>query len=312
MKLKESFMTSDIIDFFMSQPNGAQYVVLYQMLCLKTINTGGKLERLIGEVLIPFDVAKITRDLKWFSEDTVRVAMQLFQQFGLIYRDENGTLVMADHDSMVGSETDYAEKQRRFRGGKGPEPSRITDGDRNGTITGDNGGDSGGDNVPTDIEIRDRYRDKDKEKEMRENKYVTDSEESVRRTEDVRRVMEAWNGLGIGQITTVSAGTVRGKTLMARIRQNGVEKVIEAIQQIKKSSFLQGQNKTGWTITFDWFVKPNNFLKVLEGQYNDKEGADDAWANQHCIDFTKILKGVRDDRKEAEEAAAKRYSYDDA
>lgn len=29
MKLKESFMTSDTIDYFMSQPDGANYVVLY-------------------------------------------------------------------------------------------------------------------------------------------------------------------------------------------------------------------------------------------------------------------------------------------
>ena len=41
MKLKESFMTSDTIDYFMSQPDGANYVVLYQMLCLKTINLLG-------------------------------------------------------------------------------------------------------------------------------------------------------------------------------------------------------------------------------------------------------------------------------
>ena len=35
MKLKESFMSSDTIDYFMSQPGGAYYVVLFQMLCLK-------------------------------------------------------------------------------------------------------------------------------------------------------------------------------------------------------------------------------------------------------------------------------------
>lgn len=44
MKLKESFMSSDTIDYFMSQPGGANYVVLYQMLCLKTINTNGPSE----------------------------------------------------------------------------------------------------------------------------------------------------------------------------------------------------------------------------------------------------------------------------
>jgi len=33
---------------------------------------------------------------------------------------------------------------------------------------------------------------------------------------------------------------------------------------------LKGQNNKGWTITFDWFIKPNNFIKVLEGNYKDK------------------------------------------
>ena len=60
MKLKESFMTSDTIDYFMGLPDGANYVVLYQMLCLKTINTEGRFERQIGAVLIPYDVEKIS------------------------------------------------------------------------------------------------------------------------------------------------------------------------------------------------------------------------------------------------------------
>ena len=27
----------------------------------------------------------------------------------------------------------------------------------------------------------------------------------------------------------------------------------------------------GWIITFDWFVRPNNFIKVLEGNYEGME-----------------------------------------
>ena len=64
IKLKESFMTSDVVDFLMSQKDGANYVVLYQMLCLKTINTDGRLSRQIGEIIIPYDVEKIQRDCK--------------------------------------------------------------------------------------------------------------------------------------------------------------------------------------------------------------------------------------------------------
>lgn len=67
IKLKDSFMTSETVDFLMSQPNGANYVVIYQMLCLKTINTDGRMARRIGEMLIPYDVPKLQRDLKWFS-----------------------------------------------------------------------------------------------------------------------------------------------------------------------------------------------------------------------------------------------------
>ena len=165
LKLKESFMTSDTIDFFMVQPNGAQYVVLYQMLCLKTINTGGRLERKIGEVLIPYDIAKITRDMKWFSEDTVRVALSLYKQFGLIYEDKNGVLVMNDHENLVGSETDYAEQKRSQRV-PGRQPQALPAGKPVDNVHEDVHG-----NVHTDIDIRDRdkeidTRDKRKEKDI--------------------------------------------------------------------------------------------------------------------------------------------------
>ena len=102
IKLKETFMSSDTVDFLMGQPNGANYVVLYQMLCLKTINTGGKLSRQIGEIIIPYDVEKIQRDCKWFSADTVRVALNLYKSLGLVYEDQDGVLVLADHHNLVG------------------------------------------------------------------------------------------------------------------------------------------------------------------------------------------------------------------
>lgn len=118
MRLKESFMSSDTVDYFMEQPSGANYVVLYQMLCLKTINTAGRLERRIGDVYIPYDIPKIQRDTKWFSEDTIRVALGLYKSCGLIYEDKDGVLVIADHNKLVGSETDYAEQKKIQRGQK--------------------------------------------------------------------------------------------------------------------------------------------------------------------------------------------------
>lgn len=117
IKLKKDFMTSDTVDFLMGQKNGAQYVVLYQMLCLMCINTGGELARQIGEVIIPFDVDKIQRDCKYFNRDTVTIALGLFKKLGLIYEQESGSLVIADFEELIGSETDYAKQKRVQRKG---------------------------------------------------------------------------------------------------------------------------------------------------------------------------------------------------
>lgn len=85
-------------------------------------------------------------------------------------------------------------------------------------------------------------------------------------------IIDKWNELGLQRLISINAGTTRYKLLNARMKEYGEDKVLEAIENIKESSFLKGQNSKGWTITFDWLVKPNNFLKVLEGNYRDKEG----------------------------------------
>ena len=99
----------------MSQKDGSNYVVLYQMLCLKTANTAGSLSRKIGEIIIPYDVEKIQRDCKYFSVDTVRIALSLYKQLGLIYEQENGVLQIANFENLVGSEGGSAERMRRLR-----------------------------------------------------------------------------------------------------------------------------------------------------------------------------------------------------
>ena len=64
--------------------------------------------------------------------------------------------------------------------------------------------------------------------------------------------------------------------LHARIAEYGADAVLEAIEKIRGSDFLKGQNAKGWLITFEWFVKPNNFPKVLEGNYDRVQGTSGA------------------------------------
>lgn len=117
IKLKTDFFDKDVIDFLMSQENGCKYIVLYQMLCLKTANKNGEMFSKIGEMIIPYDVKKIVRDVKYFDFDTVTVALELFKRLGLIYEEEDRTLKISNFDEMVGSEAAnaHAQRQKRYR-----------------------------------------------------------------------------------------------------------------------------------------------------------------------------------------------------
>lgn len=163
IKLKESFMSSDEIDYLMSQPDGANYVVLYQMLCLKTINTNGCLVSKIGEMLIPYDAEKIQRECKWFPLSTVRLALTVYKQIGLIFENPDGTLSISDYQNMIGSETDWAAKNRKIRSNAANK--ELQAGHDTGHTTGHNVSTDGGENVPTEKEIE---KDKDKDIENRE------------------------------------------------------------------------------------------------------------------------------------------------
>ena len=115
IKLKTDFFNQETIDFLLSQENGCQYIVLYQMLCLNTANNNGEMATRIGEMIVPYDVNKIVRDTKYFNFDTVAVALELFKKLGLIYQEEGEILRIANFDDMVGSESSSAKRVREFR-----------------------------------------------------------------------------------------------------------------------------------------------------------------------------------------------------
>lgn len=125
-----------------------------------------------------------------------------------------------------------------------------------------------------------------KEKEIEEENDLIVSKDTIRQT-DVQRIIDEWNTLEEFGITPVKRMTPkREQAVKARIRQNCVEDILEAIENIRRSTFLQGQNKNGWMVTFDWFLKPGNFAKVFEGQYADKS------TNRPCSYMEKIQNRV--------------------
>lgn len=172
IKLTDRFISSDTVDFLMSQKEGANYVVLYQMLCLKTVNNRGVLARELGEMIVPYDVEKIQRDCKWFSIDTVRIALELYKKLGLIYENNDGILAITNFDRLIGSQTYGAEKKALQRQRK--DDNLLQGGQEEDICPPDK-------EKEKEIEI---YKDKEKEKNLKKEILTTTTTTETHACED--------------------------------------------------------------------------------------------------------------------------------
>ena len=74
----------------------------------------------------------------------------------------------------------------------------------------------------------------------------------------------------------------RKRAINNLLKEYSLEEMLRAMGKIRTSNFLQGNNKTGWQISFDWFTNKSNFLKVLEGNYDDKVNSEIKNNNTHA------------------------------
>ena len=68
--------------------------------------------------------------------------------------------------------------------------------------------------------------------------------------------------------------------LRARIREHGEQAVYEVFDKASKSLFLNGNGSRGFIASIDWLLKPTNFLKTLEGNYDNNRSNGTNTTNQ--------------------------------
>lgn len=88
--------------------------------------------------------------------------------------------------------------------------------------------------------------------------------------QDYQSIVDEWNKTDFKNIKAIAKGSPREKLLIARIKDYGVDAIIEAIVIANQSDFLKGRNDKGWVMDFTWFIKPVNFLKVYENNYANR------------------------------------------
>lgn len=194
---------------------------------------------------------------------TVRMALQLFENLKMIENDTKGIyLVNFDkHQSLakLDSIREYnKEKKKESRLRQKQSLGEV----QNMSLTCQTCQD-------TEVELElDKELDLEEDKD-KENIIVPIGTGSAKAERiNYQLISDTWNNLGLPKITKIVSSSKRQTMIKARIRENGFEEFIQAINNISLSEFLLGKNDRGWIITFDWFIKPSNFIKVLEGNYN--------------------------------------------
>lgn len=100
----------------------------------------------------------------------------------------------------------------------------------------------------------------------------------------------------------------RKKVVGARIREHGKEALATVVRKAAASDFLNGKNGRDFIATFDWLMKPTNFPKVLEGNYDNHEQQQKAEQPKDAIttDSRGLVQDVINKQREREEEDRKR------
>lgn len=111
---------------------------------------------------------------------------------------------------------------------------------------------------------------------------------------DFQEVARIFNEVCISLPKISKVSETRKTAIAARAKEHGLEKIGEVFTMVANSAFLNGENTNRWTADFDWILKPANFLKIIEGNYNSngKSGKQQGIGNkgiQYSDDFKRKI-----------------------
>lgn len=254
IKLSVNIFDDEKIKLIKSMPEGDAIILVWiQLLCLagKTNDNGAVY---IGQHMNYTDemISTICNQ----PLNTVRLALKTFEQFEMINLDQDGLISISNwekHQNIEGMEKVRAQTRKRVAKYRAKQKELESS---NANVTLRNG---------TDKNRIDKNKNRLDIDKNTNNSHVDDEDFKT-------QIISAWNSLdkNIPRIQTLNANTQRYNMLKARINEHGLDTVIKAIKSIDNSKFLKGY-VSDFRITIDWFIKPNNFIKVLEGNYNDKK-----------------------------------------
>ena len=259
LKLKDNFFNQKEVKKLRRIAGGDTYTIIYLKMQLLSIKKDGIIEFEGTEKDLAEQLSyEIDEDL-----DNIQVTLSFLKVNNLIEEISENNFLLTKVPDCIGKEGASAERVRRHR-----ERKALLEKEKEQKMLQCNGEVTNSNNavIKSNTEI-----EKEKEKEI-------EKDNNISKDIFINKVVSEWNSIGVSPIKLIR-GT-RQKMLNARIKEYSEEGVLQAINNIKHSDFLKGQNKNSWVITIDWFLKPNNFIKVYEDNYNSKKKTNDPFGNE--------------------------------
>lgn len=257
LKLKDNFFNQKEVKKLRRIAGGDTYTIIYLKMQLLSIKKDGIIEFEGTEKDLAEQLSyEIDEDL-----NNIQVTLSFLKVNNLIEEISENNFLLTKVPDCIGKEGASAERVRRHR-----ERKALLEKEKEQKMLQCNGEVTNSNNavIKSNTEI-------EKEKEI-------EKDNNISKDIFINKVVSEWNSIGVSPIKLIR-GT-RQKMLNARIKEYSEEGVLQAINNIKHSDFLKGQNKNSWVITIDWFLKPNNFIKVYEDNYNSKKKTNDPFGNE--------------------------------
>lgn len=110
------------------------------------------------------------------------------------------------------------------------------------------------------------YTDKDSKEKKRKDKDSLGEDISC----DFEKITEMFTEICVSLPKIKSLTDKRKKALKTLDSKYSLADIQTVFEKAEKSDFLSGRNGSWPGCNFDWLINPNNFIKVLEGNYDNK------------------------------------------
>jgi len=289
LKLQRDFFKRHDVRIVESMPNGKDYILFYLKLLCESIDHEGRLR---FSDAIPYSEQMLST-ITDTNIDIVRSAIKIFTELGLMEILENGTYFLVEVNNMIGSAAanSNAIRQKRYRDKvKALNAPVVTE--NNGSVTG-----CVTNNNESKREIKRKKEISSSTKVSEDNCSPSPSTSKKSTKVPYQKILELYYELcpGMSKERPVNKYTDEIKrNVKARYAEYSLEDFETVFRKAEASDFLNNRADVTFQASFDWLMRPKNFSKALNGNFDNIEKKQRETIKGTDIQMSLVADGTRE------------------